>query len=100
MRINEMTHTRVATDQDELLKCRTGSARFKKPEQTFHCHIHDLIWSFLAGGKLHYVRHTFHCFFNHMAVFNGAVNILDSLVRFKITVMTQGPNCKRVESCI
>jgi hypothetical protein len=92
-----MSDSRVPADQNELLKCRAGAAGFQQPEQALDCHIHDLVWRFLAGCQVENVGDTIHCIFYNFAVLNGAVDGLYSFVRFEFAVMTQCPNRKRVK---
>src|SRR5215211_6936838 len=86
--INEMPNGGVTTYQNKLLKRGTHATCLEQPEHTFHSHVHDLVGSFLAGCQMHNMRHAIKCFFHFLTVFNGAVNGLDTGIRYKFTMMT------------
>src|SRR5215213_3252037 len=92
--INEMPNGSVTTYQNKLLKRGTRATCLEQPEHTLHCHVHDLVGSFLAGCQMHNMRHAIKCFFHCFTVFNGAVNGLDTGIGYKFTMMAQRPDRK------
>jgi hypothetical protein len=97
MRINEMPHARVAADHDELLECGGGAAGFEQPEETFDRHIHNLLRRLFDGCEMQNMRDTVHCFFDEVAMLDGAVNVLNAWVRGEFAVVAQGANDERVK---
>ena len=65
-----MSNADITTNENKLLECGTGTACFKQPEQPFHSHIHDLVWSFLAGCQMDDMRHPIQRLFNNFTVFD------------------------------
>jgi hypothetical protein len=92
MGINEMSHPRIATNQNKLLKCEASATGFENPEQTLDRYIHDLIRYLFAGGQMDDMRHAIHDFIYNRAVFDGAMDILYPFLGIQFTVVTQRPN--------
>jgi len=90
--VEEMSEGSVSSDENELPKRVAGARLLQQPEQSFHCDIHHLVGSFLAGRAMNDVCDPLHCGAHGLAVGDVSFYDFNSLMRIGNSVVAKGPN--------
>src|SRR5688572_17846126 len=100
MWIDTMPHTRIATNQDELLKYRAFPTALQQPEQTFDGNIHNSVRGIFTGCQMQHMSHTTQRLIDNAAFGNRAAHNFQSRMRSHSTIVAQCPHDKMLKSGI
>jgi hypothetical protein len=85
--VDKMAYASISANQNELPEGWAGAASLEQPEETFDCHIHDLIGRFFARRQMDDVAYPIQGILYRLAMLYGAAHNLEPVIAIEHTLV-------------